>query len=76
MRETALPIWWEQVMELGEKDGDEGPFLGRDNLREGVTNMGQKNGVNRSDPSEYYARFPDPGCCHPPTFTLEHDLGG
>ena len=61
-------------MELGEKDGDEGPFLGWDNWRGGVSNMGQKKAVNRSDPSEYYAGFPDPGCCHPPTFTLEHDL--
>ena len=30
-REPTLTIWWEQVMELGEKDGDEGPFLGWDN---------------------------------------------
>ena len=31
VREPTLPIWWEQVMELGEKDRDEGPFLGWDN---------------------------------------------
>ena len=63
-------------MELGEKDGDKGPFLGWDNWRGGEANMGQKKGVNRSDPCEHYVGFPDPGCCHPPTFTMEHDLGG
>ena len=63
-------------MELGEKNGDEGPFLGWDNWRGGTAIMRQKKGVNRSDPCEHYVGFPDPGCFHPPTFTLEHDLGG
>ena len=63
------------MMELGEKDGNEGPFLSWDNWRGGATNMGQKKDVNRSDPREYYVGFPYPGCCHPHIFTLEHDLG-
>ena len=72
----TLPIWRENVMELGEKDRDVGPFLIWDNWRGGAANMGQKSGVNRSDPCEHYVGFSDPGCCHPPTFTLEHGLGG
>ena len=27
-REPTLLIWWEQVVELGEEDQEEGPFLG------------------------------------------------
>ena len=63
-REPTLNIWWEQVMELDEEDGDEGPFLGWDNLRGDAANMGWKNGVNLTDPREHHVDHPDPGCDH------------
>ena len=39
-REPTLPIWWEQAMGMGEKDGDESPFLGWKHWRGGAANAG------------------------------------
>ena len=68
-------FWWEQVMELEEENGDEGPFLVWDNRRGGAANAGRKKGVNQLDPRKYYVNHPDPSHGHP-SFTLEHDLDG
>ena len=77
VREPTLPTLREQVVKLGKEDGDKGPFLGWDNLRGDVANMGQKNSVNRSDPMNTMLITQTLAAATPsPVFTLEHDLDG